>query len=107
MMTLKNFRTPAVFVAALLFASSLMAQSRAAANDSPYGGVTVEDIVARVNDQIITRSDYERAMKEFDDEARQRGESMQQISAAHKDLLRNLIDQQLWLSKGKELGITG
>ena len=32
---------------------------------------------------------------------------MQEISAAHKDLLRNLIDQQLWLSKGKELGITG
>ena len=32
---------------------------------------------------------------------------MQQISEAHKDLLRNLIDQQLWLSKGKELGING
>ncbi len=32
---------------------------------------------------------------------------MQEISAAHKDLLRNLIDQQLWLSKGKELDITG
>ena len=32
---------------------------------------------------------------------------MQQISEAHRDLLRNLIDQQLWLSKGKELGITG
>ena len=32
---------------------------------------------------------------------------MQEISEAHKDLLRNLIDQQLWLSKGKELGITG
>jgi peptidyl-prolyl cis-trans isomerase SurA len=32
---------------------------------------------------------------------------MQEISAAHNDLLRNLIDQQLWLSKGKELGITG
>jgi len=32
---------------------------------------------------------------------------MQDISAAHKDLLRNLIDQQLWLSKAKELGITG
>jgi peptidyl-prolyl cis-trans isomerase SurA len=25
----------------------------------------------------------------------------------HKDLLRSLIDQQLWLSKGKELGING
>ena len=32
---------------------------------------------------------------------------MQEMSEAHKDLLRNLIDQQLWLSKGKELGITG
>ena len=29
------------------------------------------------------------------------------MSAAHKELLRNLIDQQLWLSKGKELGLTG
>jgi peptidyl-prolyl cis-trans isomerase SurA len=46
-------------------------------------------------------------MKELDDEARQHGASMQQISEAHKDLLRNLIDQQLWLSKGKELGVTG
>jgi peptidyl-prolyl cis-trans isomerase SurA len=64
-------------------------------------------MVARVNDQVITRSDYERAMKELDNEARQHGASMQEIAAAHKDLLRNLIDQQLWLSKGKELGITG
>src|ERR1017187_3111633 len=46
-------------------------------------------------------------MKELDAEGRQHGASMQDISDAHKDLLRNLIDQQLWLSKGKELGITG
>jgi len=46
-------------------------------------------------------------MKELDAEARQHGASMQEISAAHKDLLRNLVDQQLWLSKGKELGING
>jgi peptidyl-prolyl cis-trans isomerase SurA len=46
-------------------------------------------------------------MKEMDNEQRQHGATMQQISAAHKDLLRGLIDQQLWLSKGKELGITG
>src|SRR5208282_2479334 len=49
----------------------------------------------------------ERAMQELDQEERQHGASMQQISDSHKDLLRNLIDQQLWLSKGKELGITG
>jgi len=76
------------------------------APESPYGGVTVEDILARVNDQIITRSDYDRALKEMDDQGRQRGENLQQIADGHKDLLRDLIDQQLWLSKGKELGIT-
>jgi peptidyl-prolyl cis-trans isomerase SurA len=91
----------------LLLASSTLAQTHPAAPESPYGGNTVEDIVARVNDQIITRSDYDRAMKELDAEGRQHGASMQDISAAHKDLLRNLIDQQLWLSKGKELGING
>jgi peptidyl-prolyl cis-trans isomerase SurA len=68
----------------------------------------VDDIIARVNDQIITRSDYERAMAESDQEARQHGATtLQEISESHKDLLRNLIDQQLWLSKGKELDVTG
>jgi len=84
-----------------------MAQTHSAAPQSPYGGDTVEEIIVRVNDQIITRSDYDRAMREMDAEARQHGASMQEISAGHRDLLRNLIDQQLWLSKGKELGITG
>ena len=67
----------------------------------------MEDIIARVNDQIICKSDYDRAMQQLDEEGQQRGATMQDISEAHKDLLRNLIDQQLWLSKGKELGITG
>ncbi len=108
-MTLRLFRTPAAFVfSTVLLASSALAQTaHPAAPESPYGGVTVAEIIARVNDQIITRADYDRAMKELDDEMRQRGASMQEISAAHKDLLRNLIDQQLWLSKGKELGING
>jgi len=107
-MTLSFLRIPAVAVlSAALLATPALAQTRAQEPASPYGGVTVEDIIARVNDQIITRSDYERAMKELDDEARQHGATMQQISEAHRDLLRNLIDQQLWLSKGKELGVTG
>lgn len=107
-MTLRILRIPAAFVfGTMLLASSTLAQTRPAAPESPYGGVTVEDILARVNDQIISRSDYERALKELDNEARQRGASMQETSEAHKDLLRNLIDQQLWLSKGKELGING
>jgi peptidyl-prolyl cis-trans isomerase SurA len=117
-MTLRTFRTPAgvafsalllasTFCASTLCAPALRAQSRPAANDSPYGGVTVEEIVARVNDQIISRSDYDRALKDYDAEARQRGDSMQAISEGHKDILRGLIDQQLWLSKAKELNISG
>jgi peptidyl-prolyl cis-trans isomerase SurA len=107
-MTLRLLPTSAAFVlVTALLASSASAQTRATAPASPYGGTTVEDIVARVNDQIISSSDYERALKELDQEERQHGASMQEMSAAHKDLLRNLIDQQLWLSKGKELGVTG
>jgi peptidyl-prolyl cis-trans isomerase SurA len=91
----------------VLLASPAGAQTHAVAPQSPYGGTPVEQIVARVNDQAITTSDYNRALKEMDDEARQRGDSMQQIADEHRDLLRNLIDQQLWLSKGKELDING
>jgi peptidyl-prolyl cis-trans isomerase SurA len=94
-------------VGTILLAGPAWAQSRPAASQSPYGGEVVEEIIARINDQIITKSDYERAMKELDEEGRQRGLTMQQLSEQHRDLLRNLIDQQLWLSKGKELGITG
>ena len=69
--------------------------------------MVAEDIIARVNDQIITKSDYDRALADLDQEGRQHQQTMQEMSAARKDLLRNLIDQQLWLSKGKELDITG
>jgi peptidyl-prolyl cis-trans isomerase SurA len=108
-MTLRLFRTPAAFVfsTALLASSALAQTAHPAAPDSPYGGVTVAEIIARINDQIITRADYDRAMNELDTEARQKGASRQEMSEAHTDLLRNLIDQQLWLSKGKERGITG
>ncbi len=108
-MTLRFLRIPAAIVfGTVLLASPSLAAAQNAAPQSPYGGTTVEDIIARVNDQIITRSDYDRALAEVDQEARQHGATtLQEISESHKDLLRNLIDQQLWLSKGKELGITG
>jgi peptidyl-prolyl cis-trans isomerase SurA len=107
-MTLRSLRIPAAFVSVtVLLVGAAAAHSQSNMPQSPYGGTTVEGIVARVNDQVITQSDYDRALKEMDQEAHQRGDSMQQTAAEHKDLLRGLIDQQLWLSKGKELGITG
>jgi peptidyl-prolyl cis-trans isomerase SurA len=107
-MNLRFLRTSValVFGAALLVGPSL-ARGQANEPESPYGGTTVEGIIARVNDQIITKSDYDRAESELDQAGRDHGLSMQEMAAERKDLLRNLIDQQLWLSKGKELDITG
>ncbi len=107
-MTLKSLSTPAALAfGAVLLASAAIAHSQSSSASNSMGGNVVEDIVARVNDRIISQSDYDRAQKEMDAESRQRGDSMQQMAAQRKDLLRSLIDQQLWLSKGKELGITG
>ena len=64
LMKLRSLRIPAAFVfGTALLASSASAQTRTAAPASPYGGTTVQEIIARVNDRIITTSDYDRAMK--------------------------------------------
>jgi peptidyl-prolyl cis-trans isomerase SurA len=77
------------------------------AEPSPYPGDVVEDIVARVNDQVISRSDYERAAQDLESQGKQQQWTQQQLFEAKHDLLRDLIDQQLLLSKGKDLDITG
>ncbi len=70
-------------------------------------GTPVEQIIARVNDQAITNSDVTRAQTQLDQEARQNNWTLEQINRGQKNLLRDLIDQQLLISKGKQLGITG
>jgi peptidyl-prolyl cis-trans isomerase SurA len=103
-MTSRLLRTLAAFAfGGLLLATSAAAQ-HPATDQTPYGGQVVESIIARVNDQIITSSDYDRALKEMEQEDEQRGDTPQQEADDRKNLLRSLIDQQLWLSKGKELG---
>ena len=77
------------------------------ADTQPVQGKVVEDIVARVNDQIITSSDYDRATEQLTAEAGQQAIPARELEQKKADLLRDLIDQQLLLSKGKELGITG
>jgi len=70
-------------------------------------GAVVEDVVARVNDQIITRSEYEQALNSMLQEARRQNASDADFESQRQNLLRDMIDQQILLSKGKELGITG
>lgn len=107
-MNLRIFRAVALIgFGSLLAAWPTLALSQVNEPESPYGGSVVEDIIARVNDEIITKSDYDRAEAELDQEGQKNGASMQEMAGQRRDLLRNLIDQQLWLSKGKELDITG
>jgi peptidyl-prolyl cis-trans isomerase SurA len=77
------------------------------AEASPFGGHIVEESVAQVNDQIISTSDYNRAATQLEQEGHQQGWSEQELEDHKRDLLRDLIDQQLLLSKGKDLDITG
>jgi peptidyl-prolyl cis-trans isomerase SurA len=69
----------------------------------------VEDIVARVNDQIITRSDLQRAKEATLGDLKQKSPSSadKDFADKQKDVLRDLIDQQLLVQRGKDMGITG
>lgn len=67
----------------------------------------VEEIIARVNDSIITRSDFNKSKEQLANEAKQQNVSDSGVKDREKDVLRDLIDQQLLLDKGKDLGITG
>jgi len=68
----------------------------------------IESIVARVNNQIITHSEYLHSKEELKKEAQQQEPvNADKFVADHdKDVLRDLIDQQLLLQKGKDLNIT-
>ncbi len=72
-------------------------------------GQVVEEIVARVNSQIITRSEFNRSKDQLRDDVKQQdpNNADKLFSEREKDVLRDLIDQQLLLDKGKDLAITG
>jgi peptidyl-prolyl cis-trans isomerase SurA len=68
----------------------------------------VEEIIARVNNQIVTRAEYLRNKELLKQEAQQQDPSNADkiVAERDKDVLRDLIDEQLLLEKGKDLSIT-
>lgn len=88
----------------LLLTSALLVAGFASADNT-----VIEDIIARVNDQIITRSELNRAKEQTDSELKQQNvpDNDPKFKERDKDVLRDLIDQQLLLEKGKDLGING
>lgn len=101
---------PAVLVTSLAVGSSFTLFAQTAKDTQPqsaYPGTVVEDIVARVNDQVISTSDYEHAEQDLEQQAQQHQWTQQELFEQKRNLLRDLIDQQLLLSRGKDLDITG
>jgi peptidyl-prolyl cis-trans isomerase SurA len=72
-------------------------------------GQVVEEIIVHVNNEIVTRSEYARSKDQLRDEVKaQDPANADKIYAdREKDVLRDLIDQQLLLDKAKDLGING
>ena len=68
----------------------------------------VEEIVARVNNSIITREDLRRGREQMQREMREQKPNATQadLDTREKDNLRDLIDQQLLIQKASDLGIS-
>ena len=76
-------------------------------------GKTVEEIIARVNNEIITKSELDKARASAEDEARQEcanrctPEQLQvAVEDAQKYALRGLIDNSLLAQRGKDMGVS-
>jgi peptidyl-prolyl cis-trans isomerase SurA len=71
--------------------------------------VIIEQIVAKVNGEIITRSELERMKTGMAEEMKARGANASEIAAAikerEKDFLREKIDSMLLAQKGRDLNI--
>jgi peptidyl-prolyl cis-trans isomerase SurA len=74
---------------------------------------TVEEIIARVNNEIVTRSDLDKKKETAQEEVEEdcRGgkcspeEQKQRIDDAQKNALKELIDQSLLVQRGKDMGL--
>lgn len=103
----------ALIVAELFAGHCLAADDKATGSpnknaDAP--NVTVVDqVIAKVNGDIVSQDELQRLQKELASELKQQGASGstydREFSSHEKDILRNRIDELLLIQKGKELNI--
>jgi peptidyl-prolyl cis-trans isomerase SurA len=80
---------------------------------NPDSGKTVEEIIARVNNEIITRSEYDKARQAAEEEAKSECQNRctpEQLQVAvedrQKNTLRDLVDQSLLVQRAKDMGVS-
>ena len=96
------------FLAVIFFSTPLLIAQAVPAQAAPPSDSVVEEIIARVNNSIITRADMRHAREQLLAELRQDNPATadQDAKEHEKDMLRDLIDQQLLLQKAQDLGIS-
>jgi peptidyl-prolyl cis-trans isomerase SurA len=71
--------------------------------------VVVDEVIAQVNEGVITLSRVKREMKEVIDSLVQKGkkpeEAKAEVESRQGELIANIINEELILQKGKEIGI--
>jgi peptidyl-prolyl cis-trans isomerase SurA len=79
----------------------------------PNAGRTVEEIIARVNNEIITKSEYEKSRNSAAEDAQQDCQGRctpeqlkAEIDQRQKTSLRDLIDQSLLVQRAKDMGVS-
>jgi len=91
---MKKFLLPLIIICS--FAAPVVAQQ----------DTVVEEIVARVNNSIITRADLRRNQEQMALDSKELSLSQKQIDDRAANSLRDLIDQQLLIQKAADLGIS-
>jgi antitoxin component of MazEF toxin-antitoxin module len=98
----KRFINSAIFMIAVFLVSAFPAFAQESE------AVVVDEVVAQVNDGVITLSRIKREMKNTADAMVERGktpdEAKAEIEKKKGELIAGLIDEELVLQKGKELG---
>jgi peptidyl-prolyl cis-trans isomerase SurA len=80
---------------------------------NPDRGKTVEEIIARVNNEIITRSEFDKARQTSEEDAKSECQNRctpEQLQIAvedrKKNTLRDLVDQSLLVQRAKDMGVS-
>src|SRR6266446_5407554 len=80
---------------------------------NPDSGRTVEEIIARVNNEIITRFEYDKARQTAEEDAKSECQGRctpeqlrTDVEDRQKHTLRDLVDQSLLVQRGKDMGVS-
>lgn len=99
-----RFRNSAIFLVAILLFSAFSAKAQESE------AVVVDEVVAQVNDGVLTLSRINREMQEVAEAiVQQQGKTPEaakaEVEGRKAELIANLINEELLMQKGKELGV--